>query len=233
MAKTNKKNANQVKNALLEVAQKLFIEQSYSAVSTREIAQLANQNLGSIQYYFGSKADLFIATIEHMMHSNACFHSNIDLNKKIRSQSEAISCIVNFIWHFLNYILNPQGPQACRLMFREVLAENSQDPEMLKALVASVANNFTQPIQESLIKVLSRINPKLNKAQILLCMHSIIGQCTFYLSHRLFIEFLTKTDLSTDKEFKKIFEHVVKFSLRALEVQQSKISLAIRKFLPS
>lgn len=46
---------------LLEAALHLFAEQGFEKTSTREIADAAGVNLGSINYYFGDKASLYRA----------------------------------------------------------------------------------------------------------------------------------------------------------------------------
>lgn len=46
---------------ILKAATKLFGERGFSEVSLREILQLADANVASAHYYFGSKQDLFLA----------------------------------------------------------------------------------------------------------------------------------------------------------------------------
>ena len=53
-------NLRHARETLLKVATKLFIERGYNGVSTRELAEAADVNLGAIQYHFGSKAKLFV-----------------------------------------------------------------------------------------------------------------------------------------------------------------------------
>ena len=47
------------KEAILTVAEKLFSEQDFDAVSVRDLAKEANVNIAMISYYFGSKEKLF------------------------------------------------------------------------------------------------------------------------------------------------------------------------------
>ena len=51
------------KEAILTVAEKLFSEQDFDAVSVRDLAKEANVNIAMISYYFGSKEKLFEALI--------------------------------------------------------------------------------------------------------------------------------------------------------------------------
>lgn len=62
--------ADQTRTALIRAALRLFGRQGYEGTSTRQIAALANANIGSIAYHFGGKeglrlacADLIVETI--------------------------------------------------------------------------------------------------------------------------------------------------------------------------
>jgi TetR/AcrR family transcriptional regulator, regulator of cefoperazone and chloramphenicol sensitivity len=52
---------------LIESAIRLFAERGYDAVSTRDIADLAAANIGSIAYHFGGKPGLRLACAEHVI----------------------------------------------------------------------------------------------------------------------------------------------------------------------
>ena len=58
------------KEAILTVAEKLFSEQDFDAVSVRDIAKDANVNIAMISYYFGSKEKLFEALIIRRIESS-------------------------------------------------------------------------------------------------------------------------------------------------------------------
>jgi AcrR family transcriptional regulator len=47
------------KHHLLEVAERLFAQQGYEAVSIRQLAKEAGMNVAMVNYYFGSKEKLF------------------------------------------------------------------------------------------------------------------------------------------------------------------------------
>jgi AcrR family transcriptional regulator len=45
----------------------VFAENSFEGATTREIARRANQNIAAIGYYFGGKAGLYLAVVEHIV----------------------------------------------------------------------------------------------------------------------------------------------------------------------
>jgi AcrR family transcriptional regulator len=221
------------KDALISAAESLFVEKGYEGVSTREIAESAGVNLGAIQYHFGSKAKLFIETVHHMMRGSACARAHLSLTGEISSKREAALKLCVFISAFMNYILRSEGPQACRLMFREIFTRMSNDEEMFEALVSSVVNEFTRPADETLQSVLKWLMPKGTSADLEWVAQSVIGQCTFYLSHRPFIERLRGVNCADSPYFEEVAARISLFSLRAIQCDPRIVSEVIKDVFPS
>jgi AcrR family transcriptional regulator len=59
--------AEQTRAALVRAALKLFGRQGFDGTSTREIATLANANIGSIAYHFGGKEGLLAACANYIV----------------------------------------------------------------------------------------------------------------------------------------------------------------------
>ena len=60
------KNLNTTARQILDAAHDLFLEKGYKKVTTRDIAKLAQVNLGLITYYFSSKENLANIVIMHI-----------------------------------------------------------------------------------------------------------------------------------------------------------------------
>lgn len=56
--------AYEKKEHIMDIAEVLFAEYGYEAVSTRRLSCDAKVNIAMISYYFGSKEDLYLAVIE-------------------------------------------------------------------------------------------------------------------------------------------------------------------------
>ena len=54
----DKKLISDTRERILDVAERQFMENVYEAISTRAITSVAELNLGSINYHFGSKEGL-------------------------------------------------------------------------------------------------------------------------------------------------------------------------------
>lgn len=218
---SRKQNARE---ALLKAAERLFIERGYQAVSTRDLAEEAKVNLGAIQYHFGSKAGLFVETIYSMMQGSGCVTGRLMLGAPVSDREEAALRLCGFLFSFLDYLLRPRGPQACRLMFREVLGDTSRDRDMLEALVTSFIRDFSGPTRDALVNVIGVINPSLSKTELNRSAHSLMGQCAFYFTHRPFTERLDAESYDDPRVFKEIGSHICAFSLRGLGCDENFIS---------
>jgi len=64
--------------ALIRAGVQVFGENSLASATTREIAQLAGQNISAIAYYFGNKEGLYFAVAQH--------------------RSERTRCVLAFVW---------------------------------------------------------------------------------------------------------------------------------------
>ncbi len=217
------------RDALLRAAEELFTQKGYDAVSTREIAEHAHVNLGAIQYHFGSKAGLFIDTVRAMMEGSGCVRARLALFEGIRSREDAALKIGEFILSLMTYLLRPEGNQACRLMFRELLANTSENKEICEALLASVVKDFSAPLHQTLVAILRIINSDLSDSELSRCASSISGQCFFYFTNRPFLERIEEVDFSKSPWFEESAEHICRFSLRGLGCEKKFIDSVVRK----
>jgi len=60
-------SSEQTKEALINAAGELAAETGFPNVSTRAIAERANENIGSIHYHFGGKEQLFEAVVQEVV----------------------------------------------------------------------------------------------------------------------------------------------------------------------
>jgi TetR/AcrR family transcriptional regulator, regulator of cefoperazone and chloramphenicol sensitivity len=221
------------RDALIEAAKLLFIERGYEAVSTRDVADTAGVNLGSIQYYFGSKAKLFIEVMHQLMKGSLCATASQALAGEIKDSHEAGVKLCHFIRMTLESFLHPNGPQPCRLMFREIFTNTSKDPEIFEALVSSVTSDFIKPADEVLRNVVKHLVPDASSEAVELAAQSIIGQCSYYLTHGPFVQRLRGKDYAASPHFEAAARHIAEFSLRALVQNHSAIDSVLDEAFPS
>lgn len=216
------------REALLEAATELFVEKGYAAAGTREIADRAGVNLGMIPYYFGSKGKLFVAVVHRMMRSGGSVAARKALDDVPARPDAAAVAVCRFVQLFVEHLLRSKNPQACRVMYREVLGDRESEPEVFEALVSSVTAEFTQPMFASLANVLATLAPAAPAAELDLAAQSIVAQCVFYLTHRAFLERHSGQCLAESAMVERTARHVARFSLRALGCDEARIERAAR-----
>lgn len=214
---------------LLQAAKKLFTEKGYQEVSTRELADLAGVNLAAIQYHFGSKARLFSDTVRSIMEESGCAQMSAVVNRTPANPSEAAELLYDFIRGNLTEMLRPRGPQACRIMFREMLSGSMENGELRSTLVETVVEHVTRPIDEMIVGLLFVIVPDASRSELERAVQSIIGQCSFYVSHQPFIEHLRGVKCAESPYFDQTIDHVFSFSLRALGCNSELIEKTLTK----
>jgi AcrR family transcriptional regulator len=62
---------------ILDVAEKLFAEQGFEAISVREISKAADINIAMVSYYFGSKEKLYEEVVNRKLISFDTYRSKI------------------------------------------------------------------------------------------------------------------------------------------------------------
>ena len=66
MARVTAERVQETKRELLDAAQKVLLEEGYSGLSTRRVADAAGTQMSQIQYHFGSKEGMILALFEYL-----------------------------------------------------------------------------------------------------------------------------------------------------------------------
>jgi AcrR family transcriptional regulator len=126
--------AELTRTTLVESAIRLFGEKGYDAVSTRDIADLAAANIGSIAYHFGGKPGLRRACAEHVI-NNVRTTLGISFNKPLpkMTPAEALGCMEQTLATFCNFwLVSRESQHFVNFMVRELL-DPGEVSEMLYA----------------------------------------------------------------------------------------------------
>jgi len=224
---SNKKTSS--REALLESAEELFTEKGYAAVSTRELAERANVNLGAIQYHFGSKAQLFVETIRSVM-SRQMEEAPVFSNENIPATKEDAAVeLCRFIRRLAYNTCHPQGPDVCRMMHREILGATSQNEELREVLVSSVVEEIFRPFDERVKSIVRMLSSEAPESTVHMINQSIYGQCLYYPTDRAFIERLRGVDYASEPYLSKVCCHIAAFTLRGIGLSEDEISQALAK----
>jgi AcrR family transcriptional regulator len=105
------------REAILTVAERLFSEQDFDAVSVRDIAKEANVNVAMISYYFGSKEKLFEALFVRRIES-----SMMILRNMISPEMTGYQKMCKVIDYYIDKLINNRNVH--KMINRELSSNN-------------------------------------------------------------------------------------------------------------
>jgi AcrR family transcriptional regulator len=117
---------------ILDVAENLFAEQGFEAVSIRDISKAAGINIAMVSYYFGSKEKLYEDVINRKLISTELLHRHTD---HCTTYTEKLFALVDiYIEKFF------ERRQFQNIIFREMTM--NQRTVMAEKITAMVHQNF-------------------------------------------------------------------------------------------
>ena len=154
--------ANDKRDDILDVAEKLFAEQGFEAVSVREISKAADINIAMVSYYFGSKEKLYEEVISRKLTPTAMILQQISL---VGTSKEKLFAIVDlFVSRFFD------NRQFQNLIFIEMAL--SKRKEMPEFITQRMHQNFSI-IFDIINKGIK--NKEFKKVDVELTVMSIVG----------------------------------------------------------
>lgn len=138
--------AELTRTTLIESAIRLFAERGYDAVSTRDIADLAAANIGSIAYHFGGKPGLRLACVEHVMANIAATVGPAFLRPlPTLTPDQALESIERTLRLFCNFWLVSPGSRAfVGFMVREMLVQGEASEHFYSTLMKPMHTRFCE-----------------------------------------------------------------------------------------
>ena len=171
-------NNQNTEQAILEAAEKLFIEKGFAGAKTTEIAKLAGVNHALLHYYFRTKENLFNCVFEriasHLVeYFNFAFDGDAPFFEKLRTATELhFDCLTTHI-------------ELPMFVFREVIQKKERKDYLLKQLfpymkriLAKMHSDIKREVKKGTIRPVKAQNLLLNIAS--LNVFSIIAAAVIY-----------------------------------------------------
>ena len=195
------------KERLIAAAGPLFAEQGYDAATVRQICDTAGVNLASVNYYFGDKHQLYVATVASALRAGANEVGPPDEVEGLPPEEALRRLVFQIALHMLQ---NEAEPWQLRLIMREVIRPSDVGRAMIERAF--------RPFYDRLLKVVGRLLPDdtpLFRRQFV--VFSIIGQCVYYRNARDVITQLTSPE-QVKRHFKPeaLARHIYEFSLAGI-----------------
>jgi len=198
-----RENGQDTSSRLLEAACELFAEEGYHAATVAKICQRVGANVAAVNYYFHSKANLYIEAWKH------AFKKYLwpELSDSYASSEEQLRAYV----HYLIKKFTEQGPQRqfTRLYLMELLNPTG--------LIQDVWHELVKPKRDVLLEIIRKImGKKAIDEDVVFCELSIINQCRVLLTIRQCdLEYLLGEPLSPEL-LERFADHIAEFSLAGI-----------------
>ncbi len=200
-----------VQDRLLDAAEELLCEHGFDNTSVRKIAAVANCNIASVNYYFGSKDKLYLEVWRR--HLGVMRDTRLASIEKVMSQKGGNPSLEELLTSYANAFVEPlvdkdKGSRFIKLMSREMVDRHLPQNVFLDEMIIPVMN----ALQQALI----RICPNLDKVNARLSILSLIGQ----LVHTSIAEIMLEQGDNPEMqkfELAKVVQHIVKFSAAGIQ----------------
>jgi AcrR family transcriptional regulator len=189
-----------VRDRLLDTAEELFCERGFDETSVRDLAAAAGCNIASVNYYFGSKENLYIKMFRR--HMTRLFDEQIEnIQNVMNSDHPTLEQLIRTLVASTLRSLNSHSGERplLKLMVREIL-----HPHLKTAIgVDEVIGKFLTELRDAIIKLC----PPVKSEPGLLCVYSLDG---IVLHALLFSDYYHEhyPNLSVDE----LIDHIVRFS---------------------
>ncbi|MFA4901944.1 MAG: CerR family C-terminal domain-containing protein [Desulfobaccales bacterium] len=195
---------------LLDEAEALFAEKGYNAVSVREIITAANCNLAAINYYFGTKKNLYLEVFRSRWISRARrvqehFWRLLEDQKPL-SLTVVVKCLAQ------TFLEGPFSDEENRRQ-HQLMGREMDRPTEASDLVHEQA---MKPFFAKLAGIMRPLLPeKLTEEQLMLNIMSIFALVLHFYLARNGISRITGRQYDTALKA-QLVEHIIRFSLTGL-----------------
>ena len=198
---------------LLDAAGELFAERGFRGATLREIAERAGANLAAANYHFGSKEALYLEVarehfdaLERRLAEEGAEIASADLARRSRPQLEAL--LRARVRTLLRTLLE-DDPIHAALMQRELLDPSDALPVIVRRWVV--------PLRRGMEDILARLAPELAPDEIARASFSVVGQVSFYLTHRPALLLMIERRSWPAGFVDEVAAHVSEFTLGGIE----------------
>ncbi len=194
---------------ILTIAEDLLLEDGYDNVSIRELTDAAGVNVALVNYYFGSKRNLYLEALRSKFscaakRKCALLHQSINANPD-PDLRQIISAYVAL------HMSDDECVAATQSFLQLVSRQLAEDDDAMELLLQEMVT----PIHQLLKNAIGKIYPKMPEAKISYCISSITGQIFHFL--RCPGAFRTLAGHSeTDDLRELVAEHIIEFSLKGI-----------------
>ncbi len=202
---------------LLAAAATLFASQGFQGTSIRDIAELANANVASGHYHYGSKKGLYVEVLRsHFKEIRARLAApglrTTPLALRRSSRRKLTALLEARIAAILDVLIGPPASPYGALVQREMV-----DPT---GALPIIVDEFIRPQQKEMERLLAALAPHLEREALQLTTFSVFGQVLFYRFNMPAVLLLLNRTSYPRGFNRKIARHIASLSLAGVLNQQ-------------
>lgn len=193
---------------LIEAAGQVFAEEGYERATVRDICKAAGANVAAINYHFGDKQALYVATLRYCHDfGEEKFPISPDEVAKLSAEER----LALFVANFLHRLLDSSKPLWVHTLMMQAMMRPGSPRDFL--IDGSIAPKMA--FLESAIRDLLGRRSR-NAALVHRCCLSVVGQVLAYHFGRPVIERLHGGLPTAEREIATLADHITLFSLTAI-----------------
>lgn len=193
------------KEKLLQTATELFAKHGIDGVSTRDLVKASGVNLCSINYYFGTKQNLYDAILENVIEKITSFATS----KQFPLQKQGLNPIDEFKAFVLNMLEILCSDEISSIQAELLIKEIINPTNIYNKLYTQVI----EPMHKRLTNLVMQITG-FSEKEAIIQTHSIMGQVVMFRIHK---EALLRR-LGIKKYNKKLIDEIKKQVLQNCEI---------------
>ena len=198
--------AEGVRERLLAVAEELFSEHGFEGTSIRELAGSAGCNIASVNYYFGSKENLYVEVWRRqLLHMRDTRVASVDKAMSEGGDKPGLEALLrSFAYAFIGpLVAKEEGERLMRLMAREMI-----DPHLPPGMFG---DDVIKPTMTAMQQGLAKACPGLPGSKVPLIVFSLVGQLIHTIKIKAIVRWIDDESAAMF-EPDKVIEHVVRFT---------------------
>jgi AcrR family transcriptional regulator len=194
-----------VRRRLLDAASEEFAEKGYEGATVRDIVARAHANLNSINYYFGSKQELYVEVMRYQVALSDAAHPRVP--REPRPGEDPATALRSAVRRMVTFLLDPHSllPRlyALELVNPSPAFGSSGSPDVEQSALAAAVRALLGPDAD----------PKL----VARCVRTIYSQCAYYMFVRKVLPKVDPGFVADERTIEELTHHITEFSLGGLE----------------
>jgi len=199
------KEQDAIVHRIMDSAEFLFAQNGFASTSVRDITSAAGCNVASINYYFGSKRDLYERVIDRYLENMR--NTRVEAIERVMESDYSLRDLLEGFSRSFLLSLGVTGSKrsTMHLILREFL-DPATDESLSERIIASI-----HEIRDMVISGIQRLYPDADEESLQFCFISLVGQLRHF-SHILVERLSSCHTLPPTFNLDNVISHVVEYA---------------------